>query len=830
METATDTQQAELAKEAALYGVPLDEYLQMTPTERKHYKIDKTKRLKSEAKRLKVNVERWLELSETERDVERKEARLSDIAKRHGAAPPPASPPEEATEEGPAEDVPPGERVYTADPEVPHRESDPYLRDGVTVGRITEVEPPPDILGTERERHPRTLMDLYSRWPVGDGEHYVRVERTQPKQWQQIPCAGYLGDLREPISEKKFQQCFGGREYELTLYGPDPKGRTDHTTGLTRIKALTNPIKLIVPLLPPNLAVLPAMLTNEEAKQESQMTQPWNPFAPAALPTAATPTTSADAQVHKSNVDLVTNVLKMTQEENRELRKARESDGNGSSKQLLDWQKEVLDGVRKDAEARERILREELAEARRAAEKKEEEIEKIRLQIQHATGRTDGTALELVKTLGTNGAEREAQRSEFYRQQLEQVRAAHQDLIRTMEERQKGEIQRYDQRLRDADDYYKKLLDEERRKGEEREKHLKGELERVRRDERDAAEARVRETKERFEERLRDQEKAFEREIRTIKENWDTKLTTTVSTKDFELAAVRERLEEAKEEAAEARARADESNDPIVVMEKAKKNAEALGYQKSEDAPKTPWERFAATAGAGLGTALQNIDQWLPQAAAALSGGRNAPQQGHMQGLAAAPSPPQLTAAAAAARAAQARRPRAVAWASAGQPPTPPTEGSPAQPMGFQSETEVQAAAPPQQAPAQPPPQQQQAVAPQPAAPQSPPGQVQVENKLGQVFGDEAVMTFLGQMEMAINMGMEPDDFARRFIAGYRDAAIRMIQLYKPADVTAFVKTLPGSDMSAILRRDGTKFIAGLWSAIEAQTKSTQAQSASPAQ
>lgn len=80
-------------------------------------------------------------------------------------------------------------------------------------------------------------------------------------------------------------------------------------------------------------------------------------------------------------------------------------------------------------------------------------------------------------------------------------------------------------------------------------------------------------------------------------------------------------------------------------------------------------------------------------------------------------------------------------------------------------------------------------------------------------------MTFLGQMEMAINMGMEPADFAQRFIAGYRDAAIRMIQLYKPADVTGFVKTLPGSDMSAILRRDGAKFVTGLWSAIEKQTQ-----------
>ena len=72
--------------------------------------------------------------------------------------------------------------------------------------------------------------------------------------------------------------------------------------------------------------------------------------------------------------------------------------------------------------------------------------------------------------------------------------------------------------------------------------------------------------------------------------------------------------------------------------------------------------------------------------------------------------------------------------------------------------------------------------------------------------------------------GAPGQEAAQRFIAGYRDSAIRMIQLYKPADVTSFVKTLPGADMSAILRRDGTKFVTGLWSSIEKQTQ-TQAPS-----
>lgn len=85
-------------------------------------------------------------------------------------------------------------------------------------------------------------------------------------------------------------------------------------------------------------------------------------------------------------------------------------------------------------------------------------------------------------------------------------------------------------------------------------------------------------------------------------------------------------------------------------------------------------------------------------------------------------------------------------------------------------------------------------------------------------------MQFLGQLEMAINMGMEPADFASRFVSGYRDAAVKMISIYKAEDVTAFVKTMPGSDMSAILRRDGTKFLSGLWAEIKKQTGQAPAQ------
>lgn len=77
------------------------------------------------------------------------------------------------------------------------------------------VEPPP------RERAPvddiSQLEDLYVRFPVGNGQYTLRVERVSPKQYAGVHCKGVLCDLDQQITLSEFRDMFGGGEYTVYI-------------------------------------------------------------------------------------------------------------------------------------------------------------------------------------------------------------------------------------------------------------------------------------------------------------------------------------------------------------------------------------------------------------------------------------------------------------------------------------------------------------------------------------------------------------------------------------------------------------------------------------
>lgn len=811
----------QLLEEATHLAIePPSAYVEMTPRMRSMAKAQAVKRLKVEARRLKVNPDRWVELSPEERAVERKSLSNGD----------PAYVPKGDDEEDEDSDDA-VLHVYTARDNIPAIEPDPKKRDGMTIGLIDEIEKPPDHMGDARAADPKTLQDIYSRWPIGDGQHYIRVERTEPKAFGGVACAGYLGDIKEPFSERKFQQYFGGRVFELTLFGPDPRGRHDDLTGGPVIKALTKPFKITVPILPPNLAVLPAMETNQDAKEKAEMTQSYNPFAPAQMPMMQQPMTTAEATVHKTNSDLVTNVLRMQQEEVNTLRKRTEGDGGMGIKEVLSYtgksQSDLLAAARADADARQRILEAQLAEERSANRATRE-------QLQQITGKSDGSTIELVKALGGATGERDNNRQQFYEQQiasvrtsyetqLDSLRRSHTDALGTIKDMRSEEQKSAEQRYRDLDGEYRRRMDDLQRKSDENEKRLKDEIDRVRKEERDLADKRIADTKERYEDRIKDLDRAHARELKSQQENLETRMHTSVTTKDFELTTLRSKVDETKQQLEEARHEAEEASDPVKAKEKADRIATTFGYAKEDNAPKTSSERFWAMAGGGVGQALQNIDKWAPDLLATIRG--QAPQQRPGQGFV---QNPQLTAGQgqpqqqpAQQQPQQPQRRRGVAWAAAGQEPRPPVN-APSSPMGFQSDT--------------PPPAQQQAAAPPPApleqaaqqaAPQQPVQQEQPPrqgppNPFGAVFDDNAVQGFMANLDGAINIGMTAGDFAQQFFNRYPQQATVLVQKFTPKQVVEYVMAVPGGDMSAIARRDGAKFLDELWAGVKKLAKSQQ--------
>jgi hypothetical protein len=84
----------------------------------------------------------------------------------------------------------------------------------------------PPLSGMSTKWQPRTLEDLYARFPIGDGTdtYKLRVVRLSPTRFGGFYVQGNLGDFRERISMDQFIQRFGGEKYEVLVMGP-PAGR-----------------------------------------------------------------------------------------------------------------------------------------------------------------------------------------------------------------------------------------------------------------------------------------------------------------------------------------------------------------------------------------------------------------------------------------------------------------------------------------------------------------------------------------------------------------------------------------------------------------------------
>jgi hypothetical protein len=788
-----------LRNEAAHLEADIDLYFQSTPRERRVLKMNAVRALKRRARENGFDPEEFVDWTP--------EKRQESIA--------------EATERRKQQNAPPTEdspTVFTEGMEVPPNDLDPHRREGMTVGVI--VEESDDLVGDHAP--PLTLADLYARWPIGrpgGDDFYVRVERIQPKKHQELNCAGFLAKVRRPMTDEQFAKWFGGREYHLTVYGPHPRGRRD-SNGDIIIKRLTAPIHVVVPHVAPNLDVMPALAP--PAQQEMDMyPQEHNPFA-TVMPRA--PTTASDANIHASSLRFFESVLKQNNEELRDARRqATTSDPTKLLSFATDMSKTQLDALKDDAHRREAILREQLTEERNERKEQEQELRELKRQMEALGVSRAGDSIEFLK-FGDQSAQRQA---DYYKQQFETSQRSHDEQMKLLRQAHDEELKRERERLRDLEDHFKRISDDERRASSEREKALKEEVDRVRREERDNADRRVGEVEKTAQRRYDDLESAHSREMRTIKDNMEVRATAEKNRMEFELAAVRDRMEETKSEMARIR----EEADPIKALEKYKEGAKAFGLvEKDADAPATVWERFAQAAGGGVGQFLANADLSAIMAAIGSGagrvqapGGRPRPPGGR---------PPQLPAGQRQAPPPQQpppqRRSRAAAWASQG---SPVEKQYPVAPSGTVHTSEVPTEAPPSQAvpPQQPPPPPTPVAAPPqqqppPTNPPPPPNIRLPPGKFHALFNDESIFVFLNRMEGAINMGFPPEGFARQFHKQFPEQSVQLAQQFQPDDAIEYVRSIPQAAGSPILRRDGKKWLEKMWPAIleVAQTSTGQ--------
>lgn len=796
----------DLLAQAKGLGVSYAIYKNLSHRERAALKSRRSTELREEARAHGIPETKYLGMTTREREAARAEAKHKSELPEAGEGERPSEAPEERDEER-------AFTVHTSMDDVPPDEA-PQHRKTMTMGGIEEVATPTDFVG---ESPPGNLADLYERYPVGDGVHYLRVERTKPLRFRDQDVAGYLGDQYAPIDEAEFQLRYGGRQYKVILYGPDPKGRTDSNTGNIRIKALTKPIDIKVPHLEPRW-ILPAVEVAKQ-EQEGKMKDVFNPFSGIA------PASQADAAIHKTNIDAIGRVMDRQAQENERLRK--ETTNSGPTETVLglvaSTSQQALETARHDSESREKILNDQLTAARAAAAAAQERsdrniqalTEKIE-QVQAAKPDQGDQTLKLLQATREQFTESERQRMErMYREDAKRQAEAHQ-----------SELSREKNRFEEQGEHYRRQLEEQARRATTREKELTDEITRVRTHEKEVAEDRLRDADSRAESRINDMKAAYEREMRSNRENWDLASKTEKTALDIQMANERDKAEAARLEAERLRGDLDRAQDPAQVIAKAQADAEALGFQKKdESAPEGAAERFATAAGAGVGKALETMDNWLPslmgrgappgpapralpqgvtpQQAAALAARQAPPQQMHRR----APTAP-----------AGPRGARSMQWG---------TEGSPQRRPRAQGSPPPQAAAPPQA------PVTQAAPAPQPrpeqhAQPQAPDQPASVEGGSGPAgtppqgappaaaksegfgnFSAEVVEALLTQLGEAVDTSYDPTGYGDAFVGNYPAETYGLVSGHTCDQLLEFIeKKYPSS---ACVRRDGREWMRTMW-------------------
>jgi hypothetical protein len=384
-------------------------------------------------------------------------------------------------------------------------------------------------------------------------------------------------------------------------------------------------------------------------------------------------------------------------------------------------------------------------------------------------------------------------------------------MVRTLKSQHEQEIKRLEARLTEQETYYGRQINDMRIKHDDREKQLKDEVDRVRREERDAAAERLREQRERFDDRIKDLEASHRRENASLKESVETRKEVSEAQLKMEIASLKERVEELKEQLETARSEAEENKDPVAVIAKAREQAEKLGYKEDKDKP-TMFESFMSAAGPGVGQFLAEAPKWLPQVAASM----RAPQPQQQQRGQLGQMPGQLG------PGQQQQRP-AVSWSSEGEPAAARPPVSPTGELGFQrpaGEAAPQTAAAPAAAQA-PTPASAPAPAPAPAAPSpqeaqaAPPAPAMPDNIFREVFSDNEIVGFLQHVEMGINGSMEPEAFAKMFVTRAPVEADKLVKSFTKNDFTRFVESFPGAEGSPILRRDGTRWIEEMLASVK---------------
>lgn len=748
-------------------------------------------------------------------------ASLDDVAQRHAHEP--RFEPEEPDDDTPSiEEIAKRTRLYTMSDSVPMPETNNELADGITM----EV---PDFAGDQQKPH--TLEDLFAIAPIGDGQYYVSVDRRTPKTWGSVQCAGTQRSITRYMTREDFAAEYGGGVYTLILYGPPKRGQMiDPNTGRGRVKALTAPITVTVPIgtYPPNLQA--AILDDEHYEDEDTAMRYGPGFNAPARPGNGRPSTVADARMFEAQLSFEERMQQRNEERERELRQEAGSVAGSltpmvemlrrqaeTSQERLEREFNQRAGVMKEQIDRERIERQraeqrvaerEALEARRPAE----DLKGVASIITAMKDR--GPQGEDIARL-TDAAAKDRERL----MQQHQVEAAR--ITETYERRAKDAEERADRRVKESEERAEARIKEGNERADRRVQEAK-----------EDAKRQIEDVRTHMSARLQDEQRNHDRDLAAKNDSWQARLETQKAMYENRISTLGEEITRLRAEAERFRKEAEENKDLPTQLQKFTSVAEVMGFRKDggggdDDEPKD-WKSMLGRIGLDL---VQQLPQLMESASSTVQRLR-APQSQDQMAAAQAAQYQQMML--------DANMPRALAPSNGvgmfqpsqlafGTEDGPEYQGveehrEPIYPVAAQAAppAPMQPASQPQQQRMQPAPRRSmQSVAqppPPPAAPAPAPQRAGPPPAAsgGMVISDEQILQFTPVLQGALEQGASPEEFAVQFVESVGPVMARQIAAtITPERISAAVQRQPGGSQNPLVRREGQKFLRELWDAVK---------------
>jgi hypothetical protein len=564
----------------------------------------------------------------------------------------------------------------------------PHRRPHATMsGQVEEADdapaPPADWDGQFR-----TLEDLLWRFPIGDGsrQYYLHVTRVKPTLFDGKQIHGVLRPTYDRISHGDFVEIYGGGIYNLMVYGPPARRNLlNHatSTGAPRPRPmLKSPVTYTVPWdidaggYPPNVD---AAWVHDEFGETGEMLN---------TRSFQRPPGSADAAIHRTNLEHKERRELRDQERREREREQRKLEANGAISAIREAHQESVQVLREQLQEKEQRPRggdgslSGLAEVMSAI-RPTEELAKTREQ--HASDLKEQERRHR-EDLASLRAEHERERSAWQveRQGFETKLASFEERL---ERRERDAVERGERlakearedahrRVRDADEVAQRRVTAAEETSRREIESLRGEHLRQ-----------LEHQKSVFEMRLGDAERERTRAIEARDIAHRATETALRSTAETAHALTTNEIDRLKTEILDLKRQLAEKEDLPGQVERFAATASVLGFAKSEgegEAEKPDRWQMLAAIGQQLAASLPDLAAKIAEAASA----RRAPQQQQLH----PGQPPQMR-----------QLPH-------GPPPMPP----PRRPLPFATEDATMGSMPPAFVP---PPHQVAAPPPPPAPP-----------------------------------------------------------------------------------------------------------------